>query len=98
MEAAGDGVAPRDSGAAAGLLTTGLQVGAALGLSALASVASVVTRNHRTGRTVAAALTDGYASGLMVAAGFFAVVLYALTCMLLFEPPIRATMRPFIVT
>jgi EmrB/QacA subfamily drug resistance transporter len=67
------GVAPRDSGAAAGLLNTGLQVGAALGLSALASIASTVTRDHRTGHTVAAALTDGYASGLVVAAVFFAV-------------------------
>jgi EmrB/QacA subfamily drug resistance transporter len=67
------GVAPGDSGAAAGLLTMGLQVGASLGLSALASIASIVTRSHRTGHTVAAALTDGYASGLMVAALFFAV-------------------------
>ena len=38
------GVAPGDSGAAAGLLTMGLQVGASLGLSALASIASIVTR------------------------------------------------------
>jgi EmrB/QacA subfamily drug resistance transporter len=67
------GVAPGDSGAAAGLLTMGLQVGAALGLSALASIAAVVTRDHRVGHTMAAALTDGYASGLLVAAAFFAV-------------------------
>ena len=67
------GVAARDSGAAAGLLTMGLQVGASLGLSALASIASIVTRNHRTGHTMAAALTDGYASGLAVAALLFAV-------------------------
>jgi Major Facilitator Superfamily len=67
------GVADGDSGAAAGLLTMGLQVGASLGLSALASIASIVTRDHRTGHTMAAALTDGYASGLMVAALFFAV-------------------------
>jgi MFS family permease len=66
------GVAPHDSGAAAGLLNAGLQVGAALGLSALASIAATVTRNHQTGHTVAAALTDGYASGLVVAAVFFA--------------------------
>jgi hypothetical protein len=65
-------VAPHDSGATAGLLNAGLQVGAALGLSALASIAATVTRNHQTGRTVAAALTDGYASGLVVAAVFFA--------------------------
>jgi EmrB/QacA subfamily drug resistance transporter len=67
------GVADGHSGAAAGLLTMGLQVGASLGLSALASIASIVTRDHRTGHTMAAALTDGYASGLMVAALFFAV-------------------------
>jgi hypothetical protein len=48
-------------------------VGASLGLSALASIASIVTRDHRTGHTMAAALTDGYASGLLVAALFFAV-------------------------
>jgi hypothetical protein len=67
------GVAPRDSGAAAGLLNMGLQVGASLGLSSLASIASIVTRNHHTGHTIAAALTDGYASGLMVAALLFTV-------------------------
>jgi hypothetical protein len=51
----------------------GLQVGASLGLSALASIAAIVTRNHRSGRTLAAALTGGYAAGLLVAALFFAV-------------------------
>jgi EmrB/QacA subfamily drug resistance transporter len=65
------GVAAHDSGAAAGLLNTGMQVGASLGLSALASIASIVTRHHRSGHTMAAALTDGYAAGLMVAALFF---------------------------
>jgi EmrB/QacA subfamily drug resistance transporter len=67
------GVGPHDSGAAAGLLTMGMQVGASLGLSALASIAAVVTRNHRTGHPMATALTDGYASGLLVAALFFTV-------------------------
>ncbi|HXL93450.1 MAG TPA: MFS transporter [Streptosporangiaceae bacterium] len=67
------GVAQQDSGAGAGLLNTGMQVGASLGLSALASIASIVTRHHRAGHTMATALTDGYAWGLMVAALFFAV-------------------------
>jgi EmrB/QacA subfamily drug resistance transporter len=67
------GVAPHDSGAAAGLLNMGLQVGASLGLSALASVAGIVTRDHRAGHPIAGALTDGYASGLLVAALFLAV-------------------------
>jgi EmrB/QacA subfamily drug resistance transporter len=66
------GVAARDSGAAAGLLNMGIQVGASVGLSALASVASIVSRDHRAGHTMAAALTDGYAAGLLAAALFFA--------------------------
>lgn len=67
------GVAPNDSGAAAGLLNTGIQVGAALGLSALASVASIVTRNHLSGHTMASALTDGYVAGLVAGAAIFAL-------------------------
>jgi hypothetical protein len=35
-------------------------------------LATIVTRDHRTGHTMAA-LTDGYASGPLVAALFFAV-------------------------
>ena len=58
------GVAPRDSGVAAGLLNTSLQTGNALGLAALAAVASIVTRNRLPGHTTAAALTDGYVAGL----------------------------------
>ena len=46
---------------------------AALGLAALAAIASIVTRNHLPGHTMAAALTDGYAAGLLVGAILFAV-------------------------
>ena len=67
------GVAPADSGAAAGLLNTGIQVGAALGLSGLASIASIVTRSRLPGHTLAAALTDGYSTGLLVGAALFAI-------------------------
>jgi EmrB/QacA subfamily drug resistance transporter len=67
------GVAPHDSGAAAGMLNTGIQVGAALGISALASVASIVTRNHVPGHTMASALTDGYVAGLAAGAAIFAL-------------------------
>jgi hypothetical protein len=81
------GVAPSDSGAAAGLLNTGIQVGAALGLSGLASIASIVTRSRLPGHTLpnytqpnytlpghtlAAALTDGYSTGLLAGAALFA--------------------------
>jgi EmrB/QacA subfamily drug resistance transporter len=67
------GVAPSDSGAAAGLLNTGTQAGAALGLSGLASVAAIVTRSCLPGHSLAAALTDGYCSGLFAGAALFAI-------------------------
>jgi hypothetical protein len=62
------GIAARDSGVAAGLLNTSLQTGNALGLAALAAIASIVTRNHLPGHTMPAALTDGYVAGLLVGA------------------------------
>ena len=66
-------VAPRDSGIAAGLLNTSVQVGSALGLAALAAIASTVTRSRLPGHTVAAALTDGYVSGLLAGSVILAV-------------------------
>ena len=66
-------VAPRDSGVAAGLLNTSVQVGSALGLGALAAVASMVTRNRLEGHAAAAALTDGYVAGLLAGAVLFTV-------------------------
>jgi hypothetical protein len=67
------GVAPRDSGVAAGLLNTSIQVGGALGLGALAAIASAVTRSQATGHPHAAALTSGYAAGLLAGAAIYAV-------------------------
>ena len=64
-------VAPRDSGVA-GLLNTSVQVGSALGLGALAAIASVVTRSRLPGHTAAVALTDGYVAGLLAGALIFA--------------------------
>jgi EmrB/QacA subfamily drug resistance transporter len=66
------GVAPRDSGVAAGLLNTSLQTGAAVGLAALAAIASAVTRNQAPGHTMATALTHGYAAGLLAGAIIYA--------------------------
>jgi hypothetical protein len=65
-------VTPQDTGIAAGLLNTSLQCGSALGLGALAAIASVVTRGHLPGHTVAAALTDGYVAGLLAGSIVFA--------------------------
>jgi hypothetical protein len=66
-------VTPADSGVAAGLLNTSVQLGGAIGLAALAAVASTVTRNHLPGHTVAAALTDGYVAGLLTGCAVYAL-------------------------
>src|SRR5712691_5191987 len=65
-------VTPQDTGIAAGLLNTSVQTGSALGLAALAAIASAVTRNHLPGHTTAVALTDGYVAGLLAGAIIFA--------------------------
>ena len=67
------GVAPRNSGVAAGLLNTSVQCGAALGLGTLAAIASAVTRSQQAGHTHAAALTNGYVAGLLTGAAIYAV-------------------------
>ena len=67
------GVAPRDSGVAAGLLNTSVQCGAALGLGALAAIASAVTRSQQAGHAPAVALTNGYVAGQLAGAVIYAV-------------------------
>jgi hypothetical protein len=66
------GVADQESGAAAGVFNASIQVGAAVGLSALASIAAIVTRGQLQGHTMATALTNGYVAGLIVGAAIFA--------------------------
>jgi EmrB/QacA subfamily drug resistance transporter len=67
------GVAPQKSGSAAGLLNAGTQVGASVGLSALAAIAAIVTRSHLQGHTAATAMTDGYIGGLLAGAAIFVI-------------------------
>lgn len=65
--AATTGVAPREAGAASGLLNSSRQLGGCVGLAALATLAA-----HRTGgATDPAALNDGYALGLAAGAVLF---------------------------
>jgi EmrB/QacA subfamily drug resistance transporter len=66
-------VAPRDSGVAAGLLNTSIQCGAALGLGALAAIASAVTRSQPSDLDRATTLTNGYTAGLLAGAAIYAV-------------------------
>ncbi|MFF5287468.1 MFS transporter [Streptomyces sp. NPDC013171] len=65
--AATTGVAPREAGMASGLMNSSRQLGGSIGLAALATVAA-----HHTGAVAGpAALNDGYALGLAVAAAVF---------------------------
>ena len=81
------GVAPHETGTASGLLNSSRQIGAAVGLAALATVAQ-----HRTGQTTTpAALNDGYAFGLTLSAALLvAAVLIAVTVLRRASPPSRA--------
>jgi EmrB/QacA subfamily drug resistance transporter len=101
------GVAPTDSGIAGGLVNTGLQLGASIGVSAIAAIASIVTRSHlpdhiaavarvvpRDG-TVAVAMTDGYVCGLL--AGSIIVAAGAIVALLAINARLSAeevTARP----
>ncbi|WP_164932115.1 MULTISPECIES: MFS transporter [unclassified Streptomyces] len=69
VAAATTGVAPREAGMASGLMNSSRQLGGCIGLAALATVAA-----HHTGASTApAALNDGYALGLAIAAALFAI-------------------------
>ena len=81
------GVAPRETGTASGLLSSSRQIGASIGLAALAAVAQNRTGQAATPR----ALNAGYALGLTVSAALLlAAVLIALTVLPRTSPPARA--------
>ncbi|MFI7132767.1 DHA2 family efflux MFS transporter permease subunit [Nonomuraea sp. NPDC050153] len=81
------GVAPHETGTAAGLLNSSRQIGASLGLAVLGTVA-----HHRTGPAATPeALNDGYALGLTLGAVLLlGAVLVALTVLRRTSPPSRA--------
>jgi EmrB/QacA subfamily drug resistance transporter len=74
MTLAMGGVAPEEAGLASGLVNTSLQVGGALGLAVLATLATNrSTELLSAGDSNAAALTSGYRLAFLVAAGLVAV-------------------------
>jgi EmrB/QacA subfamily drug resistance transporter len=78
------GVAPQDSGIASGLVNISQQVGAALGLAILASIAATATADQPAGTTMRDALTNGYTTGLLGAGAFYLAAI--LTAVLLLRP------------
>jgi EmrB/QacA subfamily drug resistance transporter len=74
MTLAMSGATPSDSGLASGLVNTSLQVGGAIGLAVLATVATERT-NHllSDGEAAGSALTSGYHTAYLVGAGLVAV-------------------------
>jgi EmrB/QacA subfamily drug resistance transporter len=71
------GVAPQDSGIASGLINTSQQVGGALGLAILASVAVAATRDQPAAAALPDALTHGYTAGLLGAGAFYLAAILA---------------------
>jgi EmrB/QacA subfamily drug resistance transporter len=68
------GVEPRDSGLASGLLNTSRLIGGALGLAVLSTLAAAQTNDELAGGTAhAVALSDGFQAGFLAGAGACAV-------------------------
>jgi hypothetical protein len=74
-------VAEQDTGIASGLINTSQQIGGALGLAALAAIASAVTRIHLPATALPAALTHGYTAGFIAGSVLYlaALITAALT-------------------
>jgi fucose permease len=73
MSLAMSGATPQDAGLASGLVNTSVQVGGALGLAVLATLAA--TQSHKLaahGQSTAAALTGGYHLAFLIGAGIVA--------------------------
>jgi EmrB/QacA subfamily drug resistance transporter len=90
--AATTGAADADAGLASGLLNTSQQVGGAIGVAAIAAIATAQTNDVlATGGAVTTALTEGYQTGYLVVAG---VALAAAVVVAVLVPGRRIALAP----
>jgi EmrB/QacA subfamily drug resistance transporter len=82
-------VAPQDSGIASGLINTSQQIGGALGLAVLASIAVTITQNQPAATAAREALTSGYTTGLLGAGAFYLAAVLAAVVLLRSRPTSR---------
>ncbi|MGW4801240.1 MFS transporter [Nonomuraea sp. NPDC004297] len=85
------GVAPRDSGIASGLVNTSQQIGGALGLAVLAGIAVTAATSRPSGTPPPDALTSGYTTGLLGAGGFYLAAILTAVLLLRRRPTNRDT-------
>jgi MFS family permease len=87
MTLAMSGATDEDAGLASGLVNTTMQVGAALGLATLATLATTRTEHLRAaGHSTAAALNGGYHVGYAIGAGLVLAALAVAVTVLQAEP------------
>jgi fucose permease len=87
MKLAMSGATPSDAGLASGLVNTTVQVGGALGLAVVATLAATRTSHLlASGHSEAAALTGGYQLAFMVGAGLIVAALAVALTVLVPEP------------
>ena len=93
MTLAMSGATRSEAGLASGLVNTTVQVGAALGLAVLATLATTRTGDLRAaGHSAAAALTDGYHLAFVIAAGLVLAAIAVAVTVLQAEPKPAATL------
>ncbi|WP_326673368.1 MFS transporter [Streptomyces sp. NBC_01257] len=80
------GVAPRDSGVAAGILQTMQQIGGALGLAVLVTVYGARADDATTGPAATTAMADGIGNALLVGSGFVVVALILVATLIKTKP------------
>ena len=88
------GATPGDSGLLSGLINTTQQVGGALGLAILATLATSRTENLvEEGASQASALTDGYQLAFTIGAAFIVSALVLAVTVLRSEPALEAAVE-----